>query len=307
MTREPGTDGQRLLITGAAGRIGVMLRERLARPGRSLRLMDLQPLTADAATHETAHGPDARTAHDTAGDAARETDGKSRQGTETFVGSVTEFDTMVEASRDVDAIVHLAGIPGEMAWPEVLQTNVHGTYCVLEAAHRNGVPRVILASSNHAVGLHSRDSRRDADGVAADLSARPDTYYGWSKAAIEALGRLYADRYSMDVLCLRIGTCMDRPRDVRALSTWLSPDDCARLVEACLSAPRPGFRLVWGVSANTRRWWSLEAGREIGYEPVDDAERYAAELVAEHGEPDLDDPLHHLVGGEFGALPLGGG
>lgn len=118
---------------------------------------------------------------------------------------------------------------------------------MLEAARRAGVPRMILASSNHAVGFHPY-----AEGLVPDyLFPRPDTFYGVSKATNEALGSLYHDRHGMEVLCVRIGACIDRPRNHRMLSMWLSPDDCARLMEALLSTPDPGFRVLWG-SASSR-------------------------------------------------------
>jgi uronate dehydrogenase len=116
---------------------------------------------------------------------------------------------------------------------------------------------------------------------------------------MEALGALYADRYGLDVVCLRIGTQAPEPPTLRALATWLSPRDAVALVDAALRFPTPGFRVVWGVSANTRGWWDLTAARSLGYEPQDDAEVYAGALVAAHGEPDPADPVHARVGGEF--------
>jgi hypothetical protein len=84
------------------------------------------------------------------------------------------------------------------------------------------------------------------------------------------------------------------------LSTWLSPDDAGRLFEACLTAERPGFRVAFGVSANTRGGWvSLDEARALGYEPRDDAEDYAAGVIAAHGAPDPDDPVFAYLGGEF--------
>jgi len=85
------------------------------------------------------------------------------------------------------------------------------------------------------------------------------------------------------------------------LSTWLSPDDAGRLFEACLTAERPGFRVAFGVSANTRGGWvSLAEAKALGYQPQDDAEAYAAEILAEHGEPDpATDPVLRYLGGEF--------
>lgn len=262
---------QRVLITGAAGKIGRMLRERMA--GRPLRLLDVVPPEA------------ARPGEDV----------------ETRTASVTDAAAVRDACTGVAAVVHLGGLSVENTWDAILDVNVDGTRTVLEAARLAGVPRVLLASSNHAVGFRTRD---DGVPLPADVPIRPDTYYGFSKAAMEALGSLYHDRFGMDVICLRIGTMHPRPEDPRALATWLSPDDGTRLVEACLSAPSPGFRVVWGVSRNTRRWWSLAEGEALGYRPRDDAEVYAPELLA-GTEPDVAEPVHHRVGGAFTEAPLG--
>jgi len=267
---------ERVLITGAGGNMGRMLRARLAAPGRILRLLNRSELPpADPG-----------------------------EAVEIVSASVTDFPAMLAACEGVDAVIHLGGISGEEAFTEILHTNIEGTHHVLEAARQRGVRKVLLASSNHAVGYYTRDDA-PADGLPADLPARPDSYYGWSKAATESLGRLYADTYPMDVYCLRIGSCFPVPTNVRHLSTWMSPDDSARLMSACLATDNGGFRLIWGVSANTRRWWSLTAGEQVGYYPADDAEVFAADLVEQFGESDLREPEHHLVGGELCAAPLG--
>lgn len=257
----------RVLVTGAAGTVGSSLRSRLARTGRTLRLLDVS------------------------------TQPKPQPGesVELVTASVTDMAAMEQACAGVDAIVHLAALASERPWEEILERNIHGTYTVFDAARRQGVPRVVFASSNHAVGFHERAGEEAPDYV----FPAPDTYYGVAKATGEALGALYHHRYGLDVVCLRIGTWADRPTTLRGLATWLSPDDGGRLVEAALTAPSPGFRVAWGVSANTRRWWSLDEARALGYEPRDDAESYAAELIGQHGQPDPDDPVHRLVGGEF--------
>ena len=144
---------------------------------------------------------------------------------------------------------------------------------MFEAARRHGVRRVVFASSNHAAGFtpgRGRSCRPTA-------RARPDTLYGVSKVFGEALGRYYADRYGLQVACLRIGTFAGSAAgSSRALATWLSPDDCARLVDACLRAENLSYALLWGVSANTRRtWWSLDEAYALGYRPRDDAEAFA--------------------------------
>jgi uronate dehydrogenase len=268
---------QRLLITGAAGNVGRLLRSRLAQPGRTLRLLDVREAEPAA----------------------------PGEAVELLVASVTDLDAMTTACAGADAVLHLGGQSTEAGPLEVLQLNAYGTYCVLEAARQTGVRRVVIASSNHAVGFHE-NTDLPPGGLPADVAARPDTLYGWSKAAAEAVGRLYADRYGMDVICLRIGMWFPTPPDLRGLALWLSPDDGARLVEASLAVPSPGYRLVWGISRNTRRWCSLAPGEEIGYHPQDDAERYAEQLIAEHGEPDFQaDSVLRRVGGHWCDSPLG--
>ena len=254
---------ERILMTGAAGRIAAALRSRLARKGRTFRLLDVLPVS-NLVDHE-----------------------------EAIEASVTDMAAMQEACRDVDVVIHLGGQVGEGSWEHIAEVNINGTYNVFEAARREGVKRVVFASSNHAVGFYPRSAAPAGE----YLFPRPDTYYGMSKVAGEALGSLYHDRYGIDVICIRILTFIDRPADLRTLSTWLSHDDAGRLFEACLSFPSPGFRVIWGVSKNTRGWFSLEGARSLGYEPHDDAEIYVEELIAKFGEPNLDEIPHRHVGG----------
>jgi hypothetical protein len=254
-----------ILITGAAGTIGTMLRQRLARPDRALRLLDIAGLTAGPAE-------------------------------EVIRASVTDIGAMTAACRGTSAVIHLASISGEASWDDILQLNIQGTYVAFEAARRAGVPRVIFASSNHAVGFSLRESFPVPDYA----FPAPDTYYGVAKVTGEALAALYHHRYGMDAICLRILSCSWKPRSARSLSTWLSPDDAGRLFEACLTVAGPGFRVAYGVSANTRGGWvSLSEARALGYEPRDDAEAYAAEVIAEHGEPDPADPVLAYLGGKY--------
>lgn len=251
-----------VLVTGAAGQISTALRTRLGRPGRTLRLLDVAPL----------------------GDLA--------PGEEAVRTSLADAASVAAACEGVDAVVHLAGIPTEAPFDEIQAVNVEGTRAVFEGARAHGVPRVVLASSNHAVGF----ARRGGGPLPADTPFAPDTWYGWSKTAIESMGALYHHRFGIDVVSLRIGTCSLRPPHVRALATWLSFDDAARLFEASLSTPSPVHTQVWGVSANRRRWWSLAEGEAIGYHPQDDAESFADEVTGEDSD---------FVGGEYTTMPLG--
>jgi uronate dehydrogenase len=266
---------QRILITGSAGIIGTLMRPRLRRHGRVLRLLDRAPQPA-AGTGEAV---------------------------EVITGSVTDPEVMAQACSGVDALIHLGGHSRETSWEQTLEVNIGGTHTVLEAARAAGIPRVILASSNHAVGFRRNDEAGE-DGLPADSTPRPDTYYGVSKAAIESLGSLYHSRFGMDVIVIRIGSCFEDPVRLgpRGLSTWLSPGDAARLFEACLSCPSPGYRLIWGVSDNTRRIYSIAEAEALGYQSLDNAEVYAAQLA---GQPAPAGAVADYVGGSFCTAPLG--
>ncbi|OIJ25660.1 NAD-dependent epimerase/dehydratase family protein [Nocardioides luteus] len=267
---------QTVLITGASGGIGRMMRSRLAREGRVLRLLDV----------------------------VRPEDPAEGEAVEIIEASVTDEAAMRAACEGVEAVIHLGGISREAPWDGILSANIDGTRVVLEAARDAGVARVVLASSNHAAGFYEIDDAPEG-GLPADSLPRPDTYYGVSKVAMEALGSLFHDRYGLDVTALRIGSCFERPWDRRSLWTWLSPDDCARLLEACLATSEPAFRVVWGISRNTRRWWSLAEGEAIGYHPQDDSEIYAAELLGDAIDEEPQGREERLAGGTFCFTTLG--
>ncbi|MBW8482201.1 NAD-dependent epimerase/dehydratase family protein [Actinomadura parmotrematis] len=226
-----------VVLTGAAGRIGSRLREPLhAAAGRlvSVDRADLPP------------GP----------------------GDETHVADLADTATVAGLIGGADAVVHLAGVPDEAPLEDLVAGNVLGTHHVLEAARRTGVPRVVIASSNRLTGFHPMSQTLDATAL-----PRPDGLYGASKVAVEALGSLYADKFGLDVVCLRIGTFEPEPSEPRSLATWLSPRDCAGFVIAALTVPSPGFLVSYAVSANARSFWKVS--EELGYRPQDDAETYA--------------------------------
>ena len=249
--------GRRVLVTGAAGQIGRAACAGLNARGWRVRGLDVVPL-----------------------------DGVDGLSDPPVVADVRDGAAVERAAAGADAVVHLAGISGEAPFADILDVNIDGTYQVFDAARRAGVPRVVFASSNHAVGFTPRSEL-----ATVDVPPRPDTYYGVSKVFGEALGRLYVDRYGLDVVCLRIGTWQDRPTSPRHLATWLSPADGVRLLHAALSAPDVGFAVVYGISANTRAWWDLAPARALGYLSVDDAEDFAAEVLAGDEPADEDSAI----------------
>jgi uronate dehydrogenase len=260
-----------MLVTGAAGSIGRVLCPGLTRLGHDLVGLDRVPSPDgfDGAWHTV--------------DCAD-------------VDAVfSAFDAQSDSAQPLDAVVHLAGHPGEASLPDSLTSHVVTTAALLDAMVAHGVGRIVYASSNHAVGRTPRRELGSPGLLGAGTRPRPDTFYGVGKVAAEALLSLYADRYGLDAIACRIGSFQERPRSSRQLSTWLSPDDCVRMVQASLTAPAPGFAVLYGISANARAWWDLEPGRALGYEPEDDASAYEDEV--EPAEADAVEAAH--VGGPF--------
>jgi uronate dehydrogenase len=258
----------RVLVTGAAGSIGTVVCAGLLARGHDVagldRAAEPEGFTGDWFTVDCAD-PDA-------------------------VRAV--FERLEDTGR-VDAVVHLASIPDEDSLPVILESHVVTTAAILDAMVEHRVSRIAFASSNHAVGRTPREDR-----VGIDVPPRPDTFYGVGKVAAEALLRLYVDRHGIDAVAMRIGSFLPRPETRRHLSTWLSHDDAVRMVEASLTAPDPGFAVLYGISANTRAWWDLAPGRALGYDPQDDAEGFAGAVEAAP-ETDEDRVEAAYVGGPF--------
>jgi uronate dehydrogenase len=258
-----------VLITGAAGDVGTHLRRELA--GRyKLRLSDIKPI-------------------------------RDLRKTEQFVrGDVAKFADVLRATKGVDAIVHLGAWPVEGDWPLILSSNIVGGYNAFEAARRNGVKRVVFASSNHAVGFYRRDETIDHLAM-----PKPDSRYGVSKAFGEALGALYAYKYGLEVLAIRIGNVNPEPLDKRRLAIWISPRDIAQLVSIGIDHPAIKFEIVYGVSENQRAWYDNSNAFRLGYRPLDRSEAYAADILAKH----VDNPnplVEQYQGGTFVAAEDGG-
>jgi uronate dehydrogenase len=225
---------KRLLLTGAAGALGRVLRPAMRGHASVLRVSDIQPMEAS--------GSDEVVVCDLA----------DKAGTDALVAGC-------------DAIVHLGGISVERPFEEIIESNIRGSFHLYEGARRHGVKRVVFASSNHVVGFHPQDEHLETD-----CERRPDGYYGISKAFGEDLSRFYFDRYGIETVCLRIGSAYAAPKDQRMLSTWLSFADLEALVARSLLAPDVGHLIAYGVSANPSVWWSnAKAAARLGFEPRD--------------------------------------
>ena len=250
----------RVLVTGAAGQIGRVLRDGLSGRCSLLRLSDIAPLDPAQPKEEVV-----------------QCDLADAQGVKSMCDGI-------------DAIVHLGGVAIEKPWPEMLHGNFIGMVNLYEGARLAGVERIIFASSNHAIGMHPVGRK-----LTPQSDVRPDLRYGVSKAFGEDLAAFYAYKYGVRSLCVRIGSFLARPGNRRSLSTWISHGDFIRLVEAGLTADY-AFEIVYGVSDNTRSWWDNSAAYKLGYKPRDNAEAFAAEVE----KVEFDDELgRNFQGGPF--------
>ncbi len=208
-------------------------------------------------------------------------------------GDMRDLDAVQQTFDGCDAVIDLAADSrADAGWSSVYGTNVLAAYNCFEASRQAGVKRVVFASSNHVTGLYEREhpysaivagrygdvDRDTIPYIGPEHPIRPDGLYGVGKAFGEAVGRLYAEEHGLSVVCLRIGTVnsADRPTSARHFSTLLTHADLVRLVRAALAAPSDTqYAIVYGVSANTWRFWDLESARtSIGFAPRDDAERF---------------------------------
>jgi uronate dehydrogenase len=187
-------------------------------------------------------------------------------------------------TKGVDAIIHLGGYSVEGPWDAILQANIIGCYNMFEAARRNRVKRIIFPTSNHATGFYRRDEIIDHR-----VYPKPDSRYGVSKVFGEALGSLYADKYGMQFMMMRIGNVNPAPLDKRRLSLWFSPRDLAQLVTIGIEHPDIKFEIVYGVSGNTRSWYDNSNAVRLGYRPDDDSEPFAEEILRK--EKPSNDPI----------------
>lgn len=215
---------------------------------------------------------------------------------------VTDFDAMRAQMEGMDGVIHLGSLPVEDAWEGIFDINIGGTYNVIEAARQAGVERFIFASSNHAIGFYPRSQR-----ISDDDRVRPDSRYGVSKAFGEALGSLYADKYGLRVLSIRIGNVAPAPVDRRRLSIWISPRDLAQMVSIGLDHPELRNEVFFGMSDNERGWWDNSAAHRFGYEPQDKSEDYAAELLARAPTFNANSIPEQHQGGDFCVVESGGG
>jgi uronate dehydrogenase len=194
--------------------------------------------------------------------------------------------------QGTDVLIHMAGTSVERPLPEIIENNLVGLHAVYEGARRHRVKRVVFASSNHAIGMHSVGTK-----LGLDCDFRPDGFYGLSKMWGEGLARMYWDKHGIESVCVRIGSAIPKPTEFRHLSTWFGLDDFLHFITRCIEAERVGFLVAWGVSNNTRSYWTPTGCEALGYRPQQNSEDYAAEILR---QPNPLDPVgQQYQGGSF--------
>lgn len=259
----------RLLITGAAGGLGRVLRPRLAPLARVLRLADIAPISASAPQEEVVRCD---------------------------LADPAQVDAMVAGC---DGILHLGGISVEAPFGPILQANILGLYNLYQAARRHGQPRIFFASSNHTVGFW-----RQSDRLEPDCTFRPDSLYGVSKVYGEALARMYFDKFGQETALVRIGSATAEPENHRMLGSWFSHDDLTALIAAVFRAERLGCPVIWGASANTQGWWTNRLPPGLDWTPQDNAETFRAKIEANVPRPAPDAAVNRYQGGIFTEFPI---
>lgn len=257
----------RILLTGAAGGLGKVLRTGVAPFARTLRISDRAEL------------------------------GTANAGEEVAICDLSDKAAVHELVEGVDAVLHFGGISLEDKFEPILQSNIVGVFNLYEAVRKHGVKRVVFASSNHVVGFYKQSEKIDAD-----APMRPDGLYGISKCFGENLSRFYFDRYGIETVCLRIGSAFPTVKDRRMLATYLSYNDLIELVRCSLFAPDVGHTVIFGTSDNSRSWWDNSRAAHLGFVPRDAADVQRERVEASTPPLSAGDPAGIYQGGAFVAL-----
>lgn len=260
---------KKIVLTGAAGRLGSYLREPLSKMANTLVSTDIIDIE------------------------------KLYEG-ETFIkadlANLAEMENVIEGA---DMVVHFGAIGDEAPFEDLLGPNFIGAYNVWEASYRHGVKRVVYASSIHAVGMYPKN-----EFIGTDVAHRPDTFYGLAKCFAEDLGRMYWEKRGLESVHMRILSCA-QVNNARALGSWLSYDDLIQMVTRAIETPVTGFAIVYGVSNNDRAPVDNALASFLGYRPKDNAEQFAAQVLSETPDADPADKGQMCHGGPFASVELG--
>lgn len=259
----------KLLITGAAGGIGLQLEGKLGHIAKSIRLSDIvEPKSIP-------------------------------EGAEFIAADLADPEAVNRIVEGCDGILHLGGISVENTFDRILQSNIIGVHNLYDAAQAHGQPRIFFASSNHAIGFYRQDEKLDCT-----TAHKPDSWYGVSKSFGEATALMYFNKYGQESALVRIGSCFPEPKDQRMMATWLSLDDFISLVEKVFTAPRLACPVIYGASDNDASWWDNSGVNYLGWRPKDNSAVFAEKISKTVPMPGKDEPVSVYQGGTFTAAPI---
>lgn len=232
----------RVLITGAKGKIGTVLRHALSQDCDVFQL-DIENIQDSDVEIK--------------GDIASYED---------VIKALTKFEP-------IDCIVHLASNPNaDSSWEDILQANIIGTRNIYEAARQQNVKRVIFASSTHLYGAYEgypADSELGRP-ISVEDNPRPDGDYGTSKGFGELIARQYCDLYGIESICLRIGSVSAENEPVALYEKlWLSHNDLVQIFKLALTTDTQ-FGIYFVTSENRDGIFDLTPTKnELGFKPQD--------------------------------------
>ena len=258
----------RIVLTGASGRLGSYLREPLSKITKKLVSTDKDDI--------------GKTLHN-----------------EVFKKlNIKNFKEVNKILKKTDLIIHFGAYSNEGPFQEILDSNILGTYNIWKSAKKNKIKRIIFASSIHSVGMY-----RANETINHKVMHKPDTFYGLSKCFGENLAQMYWDKCGIECLTIRILSCA-KVTSKRSLSTWLSYDDLIRIVIQSTKIKKLGFEIIYGVSNNKRlNVDNTNATRKLNIDIKDNAEKFLNKLKQKL-DIKKDKPGDQYLGGPFSIAKL---
>ena len=261
---------EKIVLTGAGGRLGSYLRDPISKLCKNLVSTDIKKNIGPLYENEK------------------------------FIqADLSNFDEINPIIENASMVCHFGAIVDELPFDKLLGPNYVGSYNIWESSRRHKVKRVIYSSSMHAVGMYPKTMT-----LKTDTPHRPDSFYGLAKCFTEDLAKMYFEKNKIEAVCLRIASCAP-VNNARSLSSWLSYNDLIKLVIKSIDTPYTGYTVIYGISNNDRKNVDNSNASHIGYIPEDNAEIFAEEILQKDLTEELNDKGNHCHGGAFASTELG--
>ena len=261
---------EKIVLTGAGGRLGSYLREPISKLCKNLVSTDI-----------------------------KKNIGPLNENEKFIQADLSNFDEINPIIKNASMVCHFGAIVDELPFDKLLGPNYVGSYNIWESSRRHKVKRVIYSSSMHAVGMYPKTMT-----LKTDTPHRPDSFYGLAKCFTEDLAKMYFEKNKIEAVCLRIASCAP-VNNARSLSSWLSYNDLIKLVIKSIDTPYTGYTVIYGISNNDRKNVDNTNASHIGYIPEDNAEIFAEEILQKDLTEELNDKGNQCHGGAFASTELG--